>query len=182
MGKKKLSEKDLIGFKNNQNISPLPITRLQKRAKYFLSQLAKKKKHALSKKTEINFTFIDDKQMKVWHLDYLGDASPTDVIAFPMREGKQIKGEENLLGDVLVSVETAKRQAKEYDSCMEQELTLYMIHGVLHLLGYDDLTENKKKVMDHLQFSLLEETIAKVPLTFKDRISKTWIKKKKQKK
>lgn len=168
MGKKKHAEKEPVGFKNNQKLVSLPMSRLQKRAGYFLGQLTKKKKHALSKKTQVNFTFIDDKQMKKWHLDFLGDASPTDVIAFPIREGKHLKGEENLLGDVLISVETARRQAKEYKCPLEEEITLYMIHGVLHLLGYDDLSPAKKKVMDRLQFALLKETLKKVPAAGKN--------------
>jgi rRNA maturation RNase YbeY len=100
-------------------------------------------------------------EIKKWHQRYLNDPTATDVISFSMREGAPSKSQQDILGDILISVDTAKRQAKLYGKSLNEELTLYMIHGVLHLLGYDDLVPRKKKVMERLQFSLLEKTMGK---------------------
>jgi rRNA maturation RNase YbeY len=55
-----------------------------------------------------------------------------------MREGRPLKGGDEYLGDIIISIDAAQRQAKRFGSTRERELKLYLIHGVLHLLGYDD--------------------------------------------
>ncbi len=145
-------------LENHQKKISLPLKLLAQRADFFLSELAKNKKHRLTPKTQIQFRFVSDAEIKKWHRRYFNDPTATDVISFSMREGVS-KSKEDILGDILVSVDTAKRQAKQYEKKFDEELTLYMIHGVLHLLGYDDLVPLKKKKMDQLQFSLLEKTM-----------------------
>lgn len=162
--KKKKNRFAPLTFENRQNKIPIPLSLLKERAVYFLSLLSKQKKHGIKPTTQVHFCFVNDREIKKWHKDYFYDSSPTDVISFPYRENNQ-KDKIDILGDVLISVDTAKRQAKEYGNKLNEELTLYMIHGVLHLLGYDDLAPSKKKVMDKLQFSLLEKVLAKKPLS-----------------
>lgn len=152
-----------LSLENNQNKIPIPLTLLHQRALYFISVLAKEKKHQLTSKTQVNFLFVNDREIKKWHKEYLYDPTPTDVISFSMREGGHSMGED-ILGDIVISVDTAKRQAKENGKKLNEELTLYMIHGVLHLLGYDDLTPQKKKKMDAVQFPLLEKVLLKKPI------------------
>lgn len=152
-----------VHLENCQKKIPVRLTLLTQRAQFFLSQLAKTKKHRLFSKTEVNFRFVSDQEIKKWHKDYLQDPTPTDVIAFSMREGEKPLANEDVLGDIVISVDTAKRQAKQYAKKLNEELTLYMIHGVLHLLGYDDLVPKKKKVMDALQFSLLKSVLLARP-------------------
>lgn len=153
--------KSPLQFENAQKRFAIPLSQLKNRAHVALKLLSKTKKHHLTSRTLVNFRFVDDAEMCLWHRDYLGDPTPTDVMAFPMREGKKLNLKEDVLGDVVISVETAKRQAKEFGKKLDEELTLYIIHGVLHLLGYEDTKPAKKKVMDQLQFSLLKQVLEK---------------------
>ena len=68
---------------------------------------------------------------------YLQRDKPTNVLAFPMREGEPSGFQPNLLGDLVISVETAKRQSNQFGLNEISMVTLLMIHGILHLLGYD---------------------------------------------
>lgn len=146
-----------IGIENAQRSRRLFFPLIRQRAKIILRLLSKNKKYRLTPRTQVNFRFVGNPEIQKWHRDYFGDPAPTDVISFPMR-GKN-KGEKDLLGDVVISVDTARRQARQFGKTFEEELTLYMIHGVLHLLGYDDQSRAKKKVMDRLQFSLLDKVM-----------------------
>jgi len=72
-----------------------------------------------------------------------------------MQEGKCIKGCKGLLGDIAVSVDAAKRQAKDFGTTKKRELYLYIIHGTLHLLGYDDTTGRGFKRMQAKETRIL---------------------------
>jgi len=93
------------------------------------------------KDIQINFLFIDDKEMIKYNYQYFNKKKPTDVIAFSMIEGKSIKNN-SVLGDVVISVETAKRNAVLYKHSIEKEILLYVIHGILHLMGYEHTSDN----------------------------------------
>ena len=69
--------------------------------------------------------------------DYLGKDRPTNVISFAMQEGEGGGIQPDLLGDVVISAETAARDAHEADSTFDAELYFLLLHGILHLLGYD---------------------------------------------
>jgi len=75
---------------------------------------------------------VDDEEIHRLNLQYLGRDRPTNVIAFPM-DGPDGR----LLGDVVISTETAQREARERGVSFEEHLALLLIHGILHLLGYD---------------------------------------------
>jgi len=85
--------------------------------------------------------YVSDGELRRINKRYLGKDAYTDVMAFSMREGKRLKGTGGYLGDVVISVDAAGRQAAPFASTKARELALYLIHGVLHLLGYDDQTE-----------------------------------------
>lgn len=159
MRKRKNKSPGPVSIQNAQKKVKISLEKYSERASCILRLLSKTKKHRLLPLTGVNFRFVDDAEIKKWHRDFLGDSSPTDVIAFSMREGVALKSEEDGLGDVVISVETARRQARQFGKSLDEELTLYMIHGVLHLLGYDDLQPSKKKVMDRLQFSILKKVM-----------------------
>lgn len=94
----------------------------------------------------------DDEGIAAIHAEYLGDDNPTDVISFgPEASGEAppvIGGpEEAVFGDIVVSVERAEAQAKEYGHSHEQEIALLVIHGVLHILGYDDCSVEARDTM-----------------------------------
>ena len=104
----------------------------------------------------------DDAQIRVLNRMYRGKDRPTDVLSFSQLEGEEfISGGEDTktLGDVVISVETAERQAAERAHSLEDELDVLLVHGVLHLLGYDDETEpeaaemrrHERKILDQLR-------------------------------
>jgi len=85
---------------------------------------------------ELSVLLIDDAGMQELNRQYRGQDRPTDVLSFSQLEGEG-GGEGQLLGDVVISVETARRQAVRHRLSLEEEMALLLIHGTLHLAGYD---------------------------------------------
>ncbi len=86
---------------------------------------------------ELSVTLVDDAEIHRLNRDFRGKDRPTDVLAFAMREGKRVVGDETTLGDVVISLDTAGRQARRRRVSPADEVRTLLIHGVLHLLGYD---------------------------------------------
>ncbi len=80
----------------------------------------------------------------------------TDVLTFPAWEGEDPLSADGYLGDIMICYERAKEQAKEYGHSLTRELSFLAVHGVLHLLGYDHMTEVDERVMREKQTSILE--------------------------
>lgn len=78
---------------------------------------------------------------------FLAEDGPTDVLAFDMSEGNPRRRRKIIDGEIAISVTTAFRQAKVYHATPAEEVLLYVIHGILHLLGYDDQTAAASKIM-----------------------------------
>ena len=93
-------------------------------------------------RAEISIAVVDDDAITELHQRYLGQDEPTDVISFVLEQGKQ-----GLEGEVIVSAETAMLSADWYEMKPEDELLLYVIHGTLHLAGYDDVAPQDRAVM-----------------------------------
>ncbi len=116
----------------------------------------------ISERAELSVTLVSDQEIAELNRKYRGTEGPTDVLAFSLleEEGPGLRdGEESpmyMLGDVVISVDTAREQAEEYGHSLERELALLTIHGVLHLLGYDDETEDRKQQMFARQEEILE--------------------------
>ena len=114
---------------------------------------------AFEKKTELSVVLTDDKEVKKLNKAYRGKDKTTDVLSFPLLEGKKFpknpKGNV-VLGDVVISVPQIKRQADENDKSFKAELALMVVHGVLHLLGYDHVTLAQEKKMFGLQNKILK--------------------------
>ncbi|HVZ79697.1 MAG TPA: rRNA maturation RNase YbeY [bacterium] len=108
---------------------------------------------------ELSVTWVGDAEMKELNRSYRGKAKTTDVLSFPLLEGRRMprapKGPLPL-GDVVVSLPQAARQAKERGVPMERELALLVVHGILHLLGHDHVTVRQEKRMFGLQERLLK--------------------------
>jgi probable rRNA maturation factor len=92
---------------------------------------------ACPRSTELSILLVDDEGIRVINRDYLHKDRPTNVISFAMREGEGSQIQPNLLGDVVLSTETAARDAAEAGLSFESELYFLLLHGILHLLGYD---------------------------------------------
>jgi probable rRNA maturation factor len=86
---------------------------------------------------ELSILLLDDSQITILNRDYLHREGPTNVIAFPMREGAFAEVNPNLLGDVVISLETAEKEGLAAGLSMGDRLAELMVHGILHLFGYD---------------------------------------------
>jgi probable rRNA maturation factor len=85
--------------------------------------------------------FISDRKMRELNKKFRGKNKTTDVLSFPF-ETEEFEAETNNLGDVVISLETAIRQAKENNLSLETEVKQLILHGLLHLCGYDHETDN----------------------------------------
>lgn len=111
---------------------------------------------------EVSITFVDDQTIQQINAEYRQKDVPTDVISFALEElGEDevpiIADEQmpTLLGDIIISVDTAKSQAEQYNHSLRRELGFLALHGFLHLLGYDHMTEEDEKKMFARQKELL---------------------------
>jgi probable rRNA maturation factor len=86
---------------------------------------------------ELSLLLVNDTQIRTLNRRYLQLDKPTNILAFPMREGKFSTLHPHLLGDLVISVQTARRQKKQFGLDEMKMITLLMIHGILHLLGYE---------------------------------------------
>ncbi len=87
--------------------------------------------------SEVSILIVDDARIQELNRDYLQRDKPTNVISFSMLEGEGEPLHPQLLGDVVISADTAARDAFEADTPFEHELCFLLLHGILHLLGYD---------------------------------------------
>jgi len=105
---------------------------------------------------ELSILILTDSQIEEFNRIYLNREGPTNVIAFPMQEGPFGNITPNLLGDVVISIETAFRESKEGGMSLEERFNELLIHGILHLLGYDhEKTENEAEIMNKKAEELL---------------------------
>jgi probable rRNA maturation factor len=90
----------------------------------------------------ISVIFIGDRKMIKLNTDYLGHTCTTDVLSFPLSDDTR-----NLEGEVYVNLDQAKRQGKEFGVTFIEEESRLVVHGILHLIGYDDRTKSEKEKM-----------------------------------
>jgi probable rRNA maturation factor len=98
-------------------------------------------------KSEVSFVLTDDARVHRLNKVYRGKDRPTDVLAFAMREGEHADLAGDVLGDVIVSVPTARKQASERGVAVLDEVTMLLAHGLLHLLGWDHDTTARDRRM-----------------------------------
>src|SRR5215510_15187536 len=108
----------------------------------------------------LTITFTRDRAMRRLNRDYRGIDKATDVLSFAYHEGEEapVGDETRHIGDIVISVETAERYARELDLSFDREIERLVIHGALHLAGYDHETDNgeMKKLERKLRRDLLE--------------------------
>ena len=101
------------------------------------------------RESSISVSFVRDPKIRALNRTFRGIDRPTDVLSFPLVEpGDAYPGAERLLGDIVISVDTARRQALEYDATIDREVQRLLIHGVLHLLGHDHLEPAERAAME----------------------------------
>lgn len=114
----------------------------------------------LAEDCELSLSFVDNTTIQEINKEYRGIDRPTDVISFALEEGEEmeISGVDipRILGDIIISVEKAHQQAEEYGHSFIRELGFLAVHGFLHLLGYDHMTEEDEKEMFRRQEEILE--------------------------
>ncbi|MBQ7720033.1 MAG: rRNA maturation RNase YbeY [Clostridia bacterium] len=112
---------------------------------------------------EISVTIVDNERIHELNLEYRGVDSATDVLSFPLNERDDILSgsADKELGDIVISIEKALSQAQEYGHSTDRELAFLTVHSVLHLLGYDHMTESEEADM----FSRQEKILADIGLT-----------------
>lgn len=127
---------------------------------------------------EISMLFVDNEEIREINNETRGIDRATDVLSFPMLDYEDKKvfkevykdknfditfmdGEELVLGDIVLSLERALEQSKEYNHSFEREACYLVVHSVLHLLGYDHMEEDDKKIMRKRE----EEILGKLDIT-----------------
>ena len=137
----------------NQTENPINAKRLQQALTDIISYLKTKKlrqKKNLTQRKEITFVFLPADQMKSINKQYRGKNKPTDVLSFASVEPQS-------LGDLVFCLPVLKKQAKAQKHSLDRELLYMMIHGLLHLLGYDhELSKPEEKLMFHIQDTAFE--------------------------
>lgn len=113
-------------------------------------------------KCEISLSIVDNEEIHSINKQFRHIDSPTDVLSFPQltfEVGEVPEKNENgeiILGDIIISIEKAQAQADEYGHSLKRELAFLTAHSMLHLLGYDHMTEDEAKVMFEKQEKILE--------------------------
>jgi probable rRNA maturation factor len=112
---------------------------------------------------ELSLLLVNDLQIQALNQRYLRRDKPTNVLAFPMREGEFSTLHPHLLGDLVISVETAKRQSNRFGLNAMEMVILLMVHGVLHLIGYEhEGTKKGAREMSLKQKELFRMAIQKM--------------------
>jgi probable rRNA maturation factor len=109
----------------------------------------------------VDLSFVGDGEIQELNASYRGKNKPTDVLSFAQTEGEVFPGAENLagevlLGDVIIAIGVAQRQARELRHSLEREIAFLTVHGVLHLCGFDHDTSSRRAAMWKLQDAVVE--------------------------
>jgi len=115
---------------------------------------------------EVSISFVDNQEIQELNRQYRNKDAATDVLSFPLMEFEETEEnyedeeeyvqEDRLLGDIVISLEKAQEQAKDYGHSFERELAFLLVHGVLHLLGMDHEDEQQEKEMLQKQDNILQ--------------------------
>jgi probable rRNA maturation factor len=136
-----------INVRNLQRKIPVNVAELQKFALKVIPrclQLRSRTRTDLTKLREISVWLISDRRMSRLHRQFLGQMGPTDVLTFQH-------------GEIFISVETAKRHARAFGNSLVRELQLYIVHGLLHLHGFDDRTQSGARRMEKMQAKIMSD-------------------------
>lgn len=98
---------------------------------------------------EVSVVFCDDQKIRQLNKQFRGIDEPTDVLSFPM--------DNKILGDVVISLERASRQAEEYGHSFTREVCFLTVHGILHLIGYDHGEDEGRRKMREMEEEILAE-------------------------
>lgn len=132
-----------VGIVNRHPGKQLSLRRIKKTAERILSFLHQER-------TELSLALVGNREIQKLNARYRKKNGPTDVLSFPLGPG--FPGAGQVLGDVVISVEQAKAQARQRGKKLQQEVEELLIHGILHLLGYDhERSKKEAKVMSDME-------------------------------
>ena len=119
-------------------------------------------KHTLKKmeaeKSEVNIIFVGLEEIHEINKTYRNVDRPTDIISFALEDTEDVTVyEERVLGDIYICLDKVHEQAKEYGHTEIREMAFLIVHGLLHLLGYDHMIKEEEKIMFGLQEEILNE-------------------------
>nr|WP_300002201.1 rRNA maturation RNase YbeY [Tissierella sp.] len=104
---------------------------------------------------EVSISFVDNEEIRDLNRDYRGVDSATDVLSFPIDDDMPVPIP--LLGDIIISLEKALEQSREYDHSLEREIAYLTAHSMLHLCGYDHMEADEKKDMRDMEKEIMKE-------------------------
>ena len=134
-----------ISVRNLQRKISVNVAELERfagNAAQYALQLQKRSRTDLCELSEVFIWLISDRRMALLHRKFLGRSGPTDVLSFQH-------------GEIFISVDTARRHAPVFGNSLVRELKLYIVHGLLHLHGFDDQTQNQAHKMKVAQERIL---------------------------
>ena len=137
----------LFNHQRAHKTTPRWIQKLARAALPAIIAAAKTTDAPLLSLAEIEVSIVSDEEIARVHADFLGDPTPTDVITFHH-------------GEILVSADTAARQGAEHGQDVDLELALYVVHGLLHLAGWEDHDPAEQTQMHRLQEGILAAAVA----------------------
>jgi probable rRNA maturation factor len=132
-----------LDLSNRQRKSRIDLTEFRQFAERAAARIAELV-NPVALPDEISVAFVSDARIARIHREFMSVAGPTDVITFHH-------------GEVVMSIETAARQAKSYNSTLRRELRLYFVHGLLHLAGWDDSSQEGRRIMADTQERIVDE-------------------------
>ncbi len=122
----------------------------------FVDMILEHEKLENTENTYVSFLITTNDVIQNINSEYRGKNTPTDVISFAYNETENI-GPFDILGDIIISAEKVAEQAEEYGHSAERDFYYVLCHGMLHLLGYDHIDDEDKKVMREKEEELLKE-------------------------
>nr|WP_321402889.1 rRNA maturation RNase YbeY [uncultured Desulfobacter sp.] len=144
---------------DNQQEERLPTAPLYKKTEQILNALG-------CDDHELSIVITDDAQVRELNRTYRGKDKPTNVLSFPMQEGEFSDITPGLLGDVVISLDTAEAEALEANISTDERMSQLLIHGILHLIGFDhELGENQALEMEEKSLELLRIVEPNINLT-----------------
>ena len=121
-----------------------------------LLEYARKIEHLEDTELEFSIIIVDNKKIHEINKEYRGIDRPTDVISFALEDSEGVELENyRILGDIYISIDKVKEQAREYGHSETRELCFLAVHGFLHLLGYDHMKPDEEKIMFGKQEEIL---------------------------
>lgn len=141
-----------ISVLSHRDPEPLDLTTFERLAAFVLER------EDVPDAVELSVALVDIEEMTALNGQYRGKEGPTDVLSFPCDDPCTVaeEGEEVAIGDVVIAPVIAEKQALDYGHTVEEELNLLLVHGVLHLLGYDHIDDEEAAAMQARERVLLE--------------------------